>query len=321
MKNNEIFSCYFFFLVMEDSKAFLVLAPEGVEILKQSRSVFCRVLKGKFDCIAEICNVEDHAASSFSHSKATIVPEIKYSKQLSKSINVSVWKDDLTTHKADAVVNAANEHLNHGGGLALALSRAGGPEIQKCCNDIIKHAGKVQTGDAVVTPAGNLPCEIIIHAVGPSVSLNATQEELKTASQLLEKTIWSILQKADYDNLQSVAIPAISSGLFNFPLQLCAKIIVNTLKSFSDKRNPRVRYLEVRLVNNDDPSVQQMLHACWTILGPSDTIPVQGPSNAPDQSVLSSLDLGNVTLHLKKGAIEQETVRQRITYHIYVYMY
>ncbi|KAF4086724.1 hypothetical protein AMELA_G00087660 [Ameiurus melas] len=292
--------------VMEDGNALVLLQPQGIEVLKYSRAAFCHAVQGKFGCTTQIHNVEDHAASSFSHSKAPIVPEIKYSKQLSKSLTLSVWKDDLTTHKANAVVNAANEYLSHGAGLALALSHAGGPTIKKCSEDIIKQMGKVPTGQAVQTPAGNLPCKMIIHAVGPCLSTNATNAELMEASDLLGETIWNILRIVDYENLQSVAIPAISSGLFNFPLQKCAEIIVHTVKKFSKKRNPRASYLEVRLVNNDDPSVQQMQRACGEILGSSDQImPNQG--NAPTQSPVSSLNLGNVTLHLKKGAIEDET--------------
>lgn len=292
---------------MEYKKARVALQPEGTEILKHSRSAFCLVLGEKFGCTTEIHNVEDPTTSSFSHSKATIVPEIKYSKQLSNSLKVSVWKDDLTTHKADAVVNAANENLNHGGGLALALSRAGGPKIQQCSDEIIKTIGRVQTGDVVVTPAGNLPCEIIIHAVGPSVSPNASEMEINKASPLLRKAIWNILLKTNYNNLQSIAIPAISSGLYNFPRDSCANIIVHTVMSFNERRNPNARSLEVRLVNNDDPSVKEMQRACWELLGQPDLMPTQNLSNAPTQSVLSSLDLGNVALHLKQGAIEQET--------------
>lgn len=310
---NEQFSCFllfflFFLLVMEEGKSFVPLEAKGVEILKQSRFAFCRALEGKFSCTAQIHNVENLDASSFFNSKPSIVPEMKYSKQLSKNLKVLVWKDDLTIHKVDAVVNAANEHLSHGAGLALALSQAGGYMIQKWSHDFIKQNGSLPTGEAVTGPAGNLPSKKIIHAVGPRVSAHLTQSELWNASLLLEKTVVSILQKVDYNHFQSVAIPAISSGLYNFPLQKCAEIIVHTVKSFSQKRNPAARSLEVRLVNNDDPSVQQMQKACCEILGPSDTMLMQHPSNAPTQSVVSSLDLGNVTLHLKKGAIEDETV-------------
>ncbi|XP_017344192.1 protein mono-ADP-ribosyltransferase PARP9 isoform X3 [Ictalurus punctatus] len=296
---------------MEDKKACVALQPEGTEILKHSRSAFCLVLGEKFGCTAEIHNVTNHTTSSFSHSKATIVPEIKYSKQLSNSLKLSVWKDDLTTHKADAVVNAANKYLHHGGGLALALSRAGGPKIQQCSDKIIKSNGRLQTGHVVVTPAGNLPCDIIIHAVGPSVSPNASEREINKASLLLQKAIWNILVKTNCTNLQSVAIPAISSGLYNFPRDRCANIIVSTVMLFNDQRNPNARSLEVRLVNNDDPSVKEMQRACMELLGPPDLMPTQNLSNAPSQSVLSSLDLGNMALHLKQGATEQETAFEK----------
>lgn len=295
-------------LVMQVGKEFVLLEAEGIEIMKRSSSAFCRGLEGKFGCTAHIHNVEDHAASFFSQHKPTVVPEIMYIKQLYRGLKVSVWKDDLTTHKADAVVNAANERLSHGAGLALALSQAGGPMIKKQSNDIITQMGIIPTGKVVATPAGNLPCKMIIHAVGPCVSLNATKTELMKASQLLQETIWSILQKADYENLQSVAIPAISSGIYNFPLHQCAKIIVDAVKEFSDKRNPEARSLEVRLVNNDDASVQQMHKTCHTVLGRSDPIPIQNQGNAQTQSVVSSLDLGSMILYLKTGAIENETV-------------
>ncbi|XP_060785165.1 protein mono-ADP-ribosyltransferase PARP9-like [Neoarius graeffei] len=292
---------------MEDGRELILLQPGETEIMKISSSAFCSGLEKKFGCTAQIQNVEDHGASSFSQHKPTIVPEIKYSKQLYKGLKVSVWKDDLTTHKADAVVNAANEHLSHGAGLAQALSQAGGPMIKKWSQDIITQMGKVPTGKAVATPAGNLPCKMIIHAVGPCVSLNPTKPELIQASDLLHGTIWSILQKAVLENVQSVAIPAISSGICNFPLQKCAEIIVRTMEEFSYKRNPGARSLEVRLVNHDNASVQQMHKACCEILGQSEPIPIQNQGNAQTQSVVSRLDLGNITLYLKNGAIENET--------------
>uniref|UniRef100_A0A3B4D9Z4 Macro domain-containing protein n=1 Tax=Pygocentrus nattereri TaxID=42514 RepID=A0A3B4D9Z4_PYGNA len=196
-----------------------------------------------------------HFALCDASNKGTIMPEIKYSKQLSRGSMISVWKDDLTTHKADAVVNKANEHLNHEGGLALALCRAGGPQIQQMSDEIIKVQGRVATGEAVLTPAGNLPCKYIIHAVGPC------------------KTIWSIFQITIFNNLQSVAIPTLNSGPFNFSHDLCADIIVSCVRSLAEKLQPQSTSLEIRLVNNDDPTVQEMLRACKEVLGPSDKVP------------------------------------------------
>ncbi|KAF7709883.1 hypothetical protein HF521_016733 [Silurus meridionalis] len=292
--------------VMEETKHLIPLQPPKIAILKRCRSAFCQVLQEKFGCTAQIHNVEDDSLSPFLTSKASIVSEIKYSKQLARQLKVSVWKGDLTNHKVDAVVNPANENLSHGGGLAQALSSAGGHMIQKCSNDIIKHLGKIPTGEVVATPAGDLPCKMIIHAVGPCVSRSPSKAELDSASHLLHNTIWNILIKVDYERLESVAIPAISSGLFNFPLPKCAEVIVKALKLYSEKRNLAARNLEVRLVNIDDPSVQHMERACLQFLGPSDTKPKQNQGNSSTQSSIASLNLGNVTLHLKKGAIENE---------------
>ncbi|TSM60564.1 Poly [ADP-ribose] polymerase 9 [Bagarius yarrelli] len=290
---------------MEDDRM-LTLTANGTEVVKQCRAALCQALEGKFQCTPWIHNIEDGAALSFFHSKAAIVPEIRYNKQLSKNLNVSVWKDDLTKHKVDAVVNAANEDLSHGAGLAGALSRVGGPMIQKWSKDLVRKYGKVSTGSVISTKAGNLPCKMIIHAVGPCLSLNPTVEELSKASELLQETVQNILKRANSENLQSVAIPAISSGIFNFPLTKCAEIIVNTVKSAGESRSARARSLEVRLVNNDDPTVQEMLKACLHILGTSDTLPGQNLGNAPTQSSFPSLDLGNITLYLKTGGIENE---------------
>ncbi|KAL7866086.1 hypothetical protein SRHO_G00113330 [Serrasalmus rhombeus] len=282
---------------------------ESTKILEQSHVAFCSALSGKFGCAAVFRNVEFTTTSSSGSNKGTVMPEIKYSKHLSGGLKISVWKDDLTTHKADAVVNAANEQLNHGGGLALALCRAGGPQIQQASDQIIKVRGRVATGDAVVTPAGNLPCKNIIHAVGPYVPPNPKKSDIAYASPLLNQAIQSIFRCTEFDNLQSVAIPAISSGLFHFPLDLCADIIVEAVKSFSYVRKSQAISLEIRLVNNDDPSVQEMLRACKEILGPSDSLSgaVQIQSTSSATSAWPSLELGNVTLYLKRGPIEEET--------------
>lgn len=161
------------------------------------------------------------------------------SVELSQNIKICVWKADLTTFVVDGIVNAANENLQHCGGLALALSTAGGPVILAESDLHICKYGKLQTGEAIVTSAGNLPCKKVIHAVGPHVKQNPSP---------------AVLSKAK-NTLQSVAILAISSGIFNFPLPMCANIIVSTVK-----------HLTVHLVNNDKPSVKEMERTCREIL-------------------------------------------------------
>jgi len=286
------------------------LVPEQAAILRKCQSSFCQAVQAKFNCMAILHNME--ASGSFGSTGHALRAEKRYSTKLSGEVEISVWKDDLTRHKVYAVVNAANENLQHAGGLAQALSDAGGPMIQKWSDDIIKQVGKVKTGEAVLSPAGNLPCNWIIHAVGPQVPQNPSQKVLDQAAPLLHKAIISILTIVSQQNIPSVAIPALSSGLFNFPRDRCADIIVKAIKHFQESRGFYGKNVEIHLVNNDEPSVQEMERATRVHLDPSNIIgsysgAVQGHSMPSSSS--NSLQFGNVTLHLKKGFIEEEKVR------------
>uniref|UniRef100_A0A3Q3F6A5 Macro domain-containing protein n=1 Tax=Labrus bergylta TaxID=56723 RepID=A0A3Q3F6A5_9LABR len=211
----------------------------------------------------------------------------RLSIELSSSFKVMVWKADLITFVADTIVNAANENLQHYGGLALPLCKAGGQDIVEESDLHIQKHGRLKTGEAIVTNAGNLPCKKIIHAVGPRVKKNPSHGALCRARKTLTKTVKNILQRVKELNLQSVAIAAISSGISNFPLPLCADIIVSTVKDFYEQK-VHPHQLVVHLVNNDEPSVKHMERACKDILGATTSeasLPVseQIPKNEEDQ--------------------------------------
>ncbi|XP_073711244.1 protein mono-ADP-ribosyltransferase PARP9 [Misgurnus anguillicaudatus] len=294
-----------------NDKALIPLTAEHSSILRKCRSAYCKAVETKFDCTAILHNLDDSDSFGGNASNAVLAPELRYYKNLRGGVKVSVWKDDLTRHKVDAVVNAANEHLNHGGGLALALSVAGGPMIQHYSDQIIKAQGIVPAGTAVVTPPGNLPCKRIIHAVGPCLSPNPSQREVDNAVPVLRDTIRNILQTVEREKFSSVAIPALSSGLFHFPRNLCADIIVNTIQQYDEYNAFKGRNVEINLVNNDEPTVKEMERACIQFLGmPTITGSYSGAVKGGNQSMPSSsgnsLQLGNITLHLKKGHIEEE---------------
>ncbi|XP_067265228.1 protein mono-ADP-ribosyltransferase PARP9 [Chanodichthys erythropterus] len=287
------------------------LVPEHTDILRKCQSAFCHAVKAKFNCMAILHNMEE--AGTFGSNSGVLRAEKRYSTKLSSRVEISVWKDDLTRHQVDAVVNAANENLNHGGGLAQALSDAGGPMIQKWSDDIIQRVQRVKTGDAVLTPAGNLPCKYIIHAVGPYLSPNPNKKDIERAIPFLHNAILRILEIAVINNISSVAIPALSSGLFHFPRGLCADIIVKAIKQFHDLNGFSGKNLEIHLVNNDEPSVHEMERATRAVFDPSSTSgsysgAVQGGNQSKTFSSSNSLQFGNVTLHLKKGFIEEEKV-------------
>lgn len=170
---------------------------------------------------------------------------------------ISVFKDDITRHRVDAIVNPANEELKHIGGLAAAIVKVGGTEIQDHCNKFVEKHGLLLEGRTFVTPAGMLPCDRVIHTVGPkwdSAAEMARKNGTKTLQErLLEMAIRNSLKAAA--SLRSIAIPAVSSGQFGFPRDLCAKVIIDTVVDFCQV-NPSCNLSEIHLVNHDSPTVK-----------------------------------------------------------------
>jgi O-acetyl-ADP-ribose deacetylase (regulator of RNase III) len=133
---------------------------------------------------------------------------------------------DITERDIDAIVNAANSHLQHGGGVAGAIVRKGGQIIQEESNKI----GYTPVGTAVITGAGKLRAKFVIHAVGPRMGEGDEDNKLKSA-------VLSSLKLASEKGLKSISMPAISSGIFGFPKDRCAEILVNEALNYL-KENP-----------------------------------------------------------------------------------
>lgn len=124
---------------------------------------------------------------------------------------------DITEMDTDAIVNAANAQLVLGGGVAGAIRRKGGPRIQAEC----KQIGGTFVGGAVITTAGDLKAKHVIHAVGPRMGEGDEDAKLRNATL-------NSLKVADENNLRSISFPAISAGIFGFPIERCAKIMLET---------------------------------------------------------------------------------------------
>ena len=153
---------------------------------------------------------------------------------------IEIVQGDITGERVDAIVNAANERLQHGGGVAGAIVRKGGLVIQEESNRI----GRVPTGEAAITGAGALPARHVNHAVGPVWQGGNAHEDA-----LLEAAIRNALVLAEQYQLASVAVPAISSGIFGFPKARCAKIILETILNFASSHATFLR--QVRCTNID----------------------------------------------------------------------
>ncbi len=134
---------------------------------------------------------------------------------------IKLVQGDITELETDAIVNAANSQLIMGGGVAGAIRRKGGPKIQEECNNI----GGTHVGGAVITTGGNLKAKHVIHAVGPRMGEGNEDEKLKNATL-------NSLKLMDKHNLKSIAFPAISTGIFGYPIDRCAKIMISTAKQY-----------------------------------------------------------------------------------------
>jgi len=137
-----------------------------------------------------------------------------------KKINQSsleIIQGDITEMETDAIVNAANAKLIMGGGVAGAILRKGGRIIQDECDKI----GGTHVGGAVITTGGNLKAKHVIHVVGPRFGEGNEDEKLRSATL-------NSLSLADRHRLKSIAFPAISTGIFGFPVDRCAKIMLST---------------------------------------------------------------------------------------------
>ncbi len=128
---------------------------------------------------------------------------------------------DITELEVDAIVNPANEQLQLGAGVAGAIRKKGGPSIQAECERI----GRTSVGTAVITGAGNLTAKHVIHAVGPKMGEGDEDRKLSSA-------VRSSLALADRHGLRSVALPAISTGVFGFPMDRCARITLTEINRY-----------------------------------------------------------------------------------------
>lgn len=144
-------------------------------------------------------------------------------------MEIELLEGDITALALDAIVNAANSHLQHGGGVAGAISRKGGPAIQRESDRI----GFVPVGGAAVTSAGSLPAKWVIHAVGPRMGEGDEDAKLRSATV-------SSLERAEELGARTIAFPAISTGIFGYPIHRCARIMVDAVTRFA----PRARTLE-----------------------------------------------------------------------------
>ena len=161
-------------------------------------------------------------------------------KEIGKK-TIRLVSEDITERDVEAIVNAANSRLQHGGGVAGIIVRKGGQVIQEESNAI----GHVPVGEAALTGAGKLKAKHVIHAVGPQMGEGEEDSKLKSA-------INSVLKLAAEKGIKSISLPAISAGIFGFPKDRCAEILVSeTIAYLRDKADSSLELVELCIFDKE----------------------------------------------------------------------
>lgn len=166
--------------------------------------------------------------------------------------SLALYQGDLTEERVDAIVNAANEHLAHGGGLAGAIVRRGGRQIQEESDAWVRQHGPAGHDKPALTGPGALPCRAIIHAVGPVWGSGDEDAKLRAAYT-------SALQLAHAQGFTSIAFPSLSTGIFGFPVERAAPIAIQAVRDFC-AAHPDSSLRDLRFTLIDAPTVAVFQH-------------------------------------------------------------
>ncbi|XP_078597385.1 uncharacterized protein LOC144873702 [Branchiostoma floridae x Branchiostoma japonicum] len=167
---------------------------------------------------------------------------------------IEVCCGDITKERVDVIVNAANSRLKHMGGVAQAIAKAGGPEIQNESNRLVRK-GEVSVTKVVVTTAGRLPCKNVLHCVGPQ------RKKDVDCYKLLYVTCTNVLEEAHRLKFKSIAVPAISTGIYGVPREVCAAAIREAINDYERRHSKRAQLKEIRLIDCKYETVQILANA------------------------------------------------------------
>jgi O-acetyl-ADP-ribose deacetylase (regulator of RNase III) len=165
---------------------------------------------------------------------------------------IQIIQGDITIEEVDAIVNAANEYLQHGGGVARTISNRGGSTIQKESNAWVSQHGRVSHARPAWTSGGHLPSKYVIHAVGPVWGDGDEDNKLSAA-------VVGSLHLADELKCSSIALPAISTGIFGFPKDRAARIILSAIEKYLLENPSGLK--TVKLTLYDQPTVDVFLQS------------------------------------------------------------
>ncbi|XP_072024928.1 protein mono-ADP-ribosyltransferase PARP14-like [Amphiura filiformis] len=251
------------------------VAKAGIpKLLRENKGQrFLKTVEKECECIVEIDkefdSLNDDVVRDVSEKKVQVLRR----HTLPGGCLLMVCKGDLTVEQVDGIVNAANTGLQHSGGLAKAIVVAGGESIQRESNQIIREKGRsLLTSEVVRTSPGRLPCKHVLHVAGPKwedTPMPKSGDDPTNEENLLWDAVTNVLREAKRMGMQTISVPAISSGIFGFPIHLCAKTLVEASKEFCTK-NKSCSLKEIRFTNIDDRACNAILTYCQGAFGDDD---------------------------------------------------
>ena len=228
------------------------IEAQGATVLK--------VVENEHKCIVEIKSASKPKSSMSSIPEEAILDSFEkclctYATPEAKKI--SLYKGDITKHRVDVIVNAANASLEHIGGVAKAIVDAGGREIQEECRRHINQNDVMLVGDVFVSGAYKLPCKKVVHTVGPRWTRKSdhgslTRDKKTKEERYLSLAIYNSLEESE--SYSSIAFPAISTGVFGFPPELCAEVMIDTILEFSEN-NQGCAMKDIHIIDRDNLTV------------------------------------------------------------------
>uniref|UniRef100_A0A3B4G6N9 Macro domain-containing protein n=1 Tax=Pundamilia nyererei TaxID=303518 RepID=A0A3B4G6N9_9CICH len=226
----------------------LKLAPESPNL---KITAYFSTIKTKTGCLVQLVDKPGGGQDNVKQ-----VPTPLYQLKMPGGVEIAVYKADMCSYPMQAVVSPFNQDLKHSTGLAAALLKAAGPQLQDEFYKMKKTKGQLKPGDCVITDAGGtLCCQKVIHAVAPKY------EKPQQASAQLNKVVKGSLEAAENHGCISVALPSIGRGMRCFPLKQCELTIVKAVKEYCYENYDDIILQKIHFVNNDDIAVQDMVAA------------------------------------------------------------
>nr|XP_045004395.1 protein mono-ADP-ribosyltransferase PARP14 [Jaculus jaculus] len=288
-------------------KKFHIDKPGARQFFQDKASYYKSEIRKLYGCAIELQESHGKERDSVAGQKCALQVDVAPGTML------LVQRGDLAQFPVDVVVNASNEELKHLGGLAGALLKAAGPQLQAECDQIVERDGKILPGNVAISRAGKLPCHRVIHAVGPEWK----HDEAPRCVYLLKRAVGLSLDLAEKHQYQSIAMPAISSGIFGFPLDRCVATIVWAIKENFQLKKDGHTLKKIYLVDPSEKTIRAFTDAVRNIFRDtlSDTAPLpktETLSNtassvkvkAEDPRVPTLVSPGGLKIMLVKGDVQ-----------------